>query len=227
MEHQEIRITVKDIAKFVSASPIRQVKILQDHKYRDKGEGKARSLYYSDATKAIVGYHVHRLQPGVLAATADALAEKAKGTENRRRIQRLADNERGLRNYRRFFSVHPSQVLRRPRLKLQIHGVTVKAGPDLVIREAGDLVLVKLEFGKRMPTATVLTLLLEGLAAAASAHIPALEPFRVEVWHVETGERVTRPLVQSPTTPALLERACRTIAELWPAIEPPKKVRAA
>ncbi|MEX2271820.1 MAG: hypothetical protein WD690_10135 [Vicinamibacterales bacterium] len=226
MEQEEIRITVKDLAKCVAASEARQKKILQDHKYREKGEGRARSLYYSEASKTIVGYHAHRLDPDALATAADVLAEKAGETENWRRAQRFVNNERGLRAYRRFFSVHPSQVLRRPALKWHAHGVTVKARPDLAIREAGDLVLVKLEFGKQMPTPTLCTLLLEGMAAAASAHLPPLGPFRVEVWHVTTGERISRPLISGAGTP-LLERACRRVAELWPAIEPPKKVRAA
>jgi hypothetical protein len=230
MDQSEIRISLKGVAEFIAASPLRQRKTLQDQKYREKGEGKARSMYYSDATKAIIGYHVHHSESIALLDAADSLAKAATEAieaNKPRRAHRLRHNERGLRAYHQLFTNETYEVLSRSRLKLIIRGVTIKAAPDLLIKRADVWTLVKLEFGKRRPTATLVSVLLEGLSRAASSRQPPLEPHSVEVWHVPSGERITRSAGADPHGLDILERACGRIAELWPAIEPPKKARAA
>jgi hypothetical protein len=72
-----IKMSVKGLAKFMTASPSGQRRILREFKFPDEDEPRAMRLYYGEATDAIKAYHSNGHARQWLHDQADALSQLA------------------------------------------------------------------------------------------------------------------------------------------------------
>lgn len=148
-------MSVKGLAKFMTASPSGQRRILREFKFPDEDEPRAMRLYYGEATDAIKAYHSNGRARQWLHDQADALSQLAMSLGGQSAI-RLRNNARGLRQYADNFSRRRFDVLPDLRMELVYGDVRITVVPDLHISERGKEKILKLDFASRTPDAQVI-----------------------------------------------------------------------
>src|SRR5437879_436062 len=131
-EKEMIRISVKGLAKFMTAGPATQRKVLIDFKFPDP-EGGVQASYYSEARSAITEFHESQNDPATIASEVQRLSEKAYQASGRQRT-RIEHNIRALRSYLENFGNESFKVLPTPPLSLSHRSVSIGATPDLFVR---------------------------------------------------------------------------------------------
>jgi len=150
-----IKMSVKGLAKFMTASPSGQRRILREFKFPDEDEPRAMRLYYGEATDAIKAYHANGKARQWLHDQADALSQLAVSLGGQSAI-RLRNNARGLRQYADNFSRRRFDVLPDLRMELVYEDVRITVVPDLHVSERGKEKILKLDFTSRTADAQVI-----------------------------------------------------------------------
>jgi hypothetical protein len=96
-----IQISVKGLAKFMTAGADRQRKILKDFKFDT--EGKAQAVYYGEARAIIKRFHREQRDRTYLEIEAAALAAGSKSASVKETAARLRNNSRAIQQYAQFF----------------------------------------------------------------------------------------------------------------------------
>jgi len=210
-----IKISLKGLAKFMTASAVAQRKILRDFKHPDP-EGSAQARYYKEARDRIAAFHRHQHGDGWLSQEAGTIASHALASTPATRV-RLQNNARALRAYERHFGGRQFEILPDVSLDLKYAGVRISVQPDLHVREQGREKIIKLEFSKKEPDGKAVRVIAQGLFEAASnAHLGLSSG---DVLYMDCvrgaahkGARVGARMAKE------IEAACQNIAALWPGI---------
>jgi hypothetical protein len=210
-----IRISLKGLANYMTASPTRQRKILRDFKFPDP-EGSAQAVYYREARDLISAYHAHNHPRGWLLQRVGELIKLASLAQGQTAI-RLRHNARALREYERHFGRKSYVVLGDIKLELVHANVRVTIFPDLHVREGGQEKIVKLEFGVRPPLPQTVKIIVQAMFDATTKSglgIPTSGVLYIDVprGRIHRGARLGSRMARD------VESACLNIAAIWPTI---------
>lgn len=208
-----IKISVKGLAKFMTASPSGQRRILREFKFPDDDEPRAMRLYYGEATDAIKAYHANGHGRQWLVNQADMLTDLAASLGGQSAV-RLRNNARGVRHYHDSFYNRRFEILADLRMAL-VHGeVRVTVVPDLHVRERGREKIIKLDFARQAVDPEVVRIVSQCMfeafknsqGAITSSSVLYLEVAQAAEHH---GARVGARLL------ADMRAACDNISALW------------
>ncbi len=207
-----IPITLKGLAKFMTATPANQRKILKDFKY-PKEEGYAQALYYREARDLIYSLYKHNHPSAWLAERATQLRGLATATGGQSG-GRLSHNARGVDQYLAHFSGRRFEVLKDLDLSVSLSGVRIKINPDLHVREGGKEKIIKLEFSAREPEERLVRIVCQTMFEGASANGHPLTASCVLYLDVPRGAE-HRGARAGARMRAEIDAACQNIASLW------------
>lgn len=210
-----IKISLKGLAKFMTASPSRQRKVLHDYKH-PKPEGEAQASYYREARRDIRRNHESNNPEGWIETRAQALALQAQ-LRTGPSAARLKHNARALREYDQFWGSKRLEILPDISLPLIYDDVTININPDLHVRDACIEKIIKLEFSSDAPDDAVVRIMSQAMFEGASLANLGLGSASILLVDVprQVGHRVAR--VRSRISKDI-EAACQTIANIWPSI---------
>lgn len=210
-----IRISLKGLAKFMTAGAAAQRKILRDFKYPDP-EGRAQAMYYREARDFIKAYHKHNRESSWLMEKSENLSLLSKAAVDQTKT-RLAHNSRALREYERHFGEKEYEILEDLKLELIFSGVKISVYPDLHVREKDKEKIVKLEFSVEQPDAQIIKIISQAMFESASNHglnLPSRNVIYLDVPRntaykgARVGARMRREI----------EAACENIKAIWDSI---------
>ena len=211
-----IKIGVKGLAKFMTASAAGQRKVLRDYKFPDD-EGTAQAAYYREARHLVTEFHRHghtatwlREKAAVLQTTASALGGHI--------ATRLRHNSRGLLDYASQFPSKVYDILPERKFYVTFGEVRVSILPDLHVREKQKERFLKLEFSKDPPddaTVKIVSQIMFEAAVAAKIPITSSDIVYVDVARgsSHTGARVGSRMKTE------IEAACANITAMWDSIK--------
>jgi hypothetical protein len=212
-----IKIGVKGLAKFMTASAAGQRKVLRDYKFPDE-EGTAQAAYYREARDLVAEFHrqTHavlwlREKAAVLQSTAAALGGRV--------ATRLRHNSRGLNEYATHFPSKAYDILPERKFYVTFGEVRISILPDLHVREKNRERFLKLEFAKNEPdedTIKVVSQIMFEAAVAAKVPVGSSDVLYVDVARGKThkGARVGSRMRTE------IEAACANISAMWDSIKP-------
>lgn len=212
-----IKIGVKGLAKFMTASSAGQRKVLRDYKFPDD-EGTAQAAYYREARDLVAQFHRHahpaqwlRDKAAVIHSTAAALGGRG--------ATRLRHNSRGLNDYATNFPAKPYEVLPERKLYVTFGDVRVSILPDLHVRERDRERFLKLEFAKNEPdeqTIKIVSQIMFEAALAAMIPVASSDVLYIDVARgkAHKGARVGSRMGTE------IEAACANISAMWGSIKP-------
>jgi len=152
-----IKISLKGLAKFMTASPAGQRKVLRDFKYPDP-EGNAQAIYYRESRDFITAYHANSHSEQWLVERANDLANLARLATGRT-VTRLEHNARAIRQYAGFFGNKVFGVLDEIEMELRYESVRITVNPELHVCERGREKIIKLEFSAQAPEAKIVKII--------------------------------------------------------------------
>jgi len=208
-----ITITVKGLAKFMTARPAQQRKIVHDFKYPKEDESAAQQKFYREARAVIRAYHKKGHPSSWLLSRAGLLRGLANGSTKQRRT-RLVCNERAIRYYHEHFRDKRYQLLEPPSMDLPIATVRIRVTPDLHVREKGTSKIIKLEFAKPIPDPMLIKIICQVMYEAANRNGHAYGSACVLLFDVPRGH-IHRGARAGARTRADVDAACRTITAIW------------
>ena len=211
-----IKISIKGLAKFMTATPSGQRKILRDFKFPDDSEPKAMRLYYGEAVDAIKAYHQKKHAKQWLLQQADLLAELGTSLGGMS-TTRLRNNARGLRDYSDNFYGRRFEIKPDLRLNVMHNNVRVSVVPDLHVVEGSKEKIIKLDFAKGEADELQSRIISQFMFEAFRRTIGKITPSSVLYLHVSTGSehrgaRVGARLLTD------MQAACDNISALWSTI---------
>lgn len=207
-----IALTLKGLAKFMTASPARQRKILRDFKCPEE-EGYAQALYYREARDLIYARCEHDHPTSWLLQQAGQLRNLAAATGGQSGI-RLTHNARGVEQYAQHFAGRRLEVLEDIDVSMMVAGVRVKINPDLHVREGDKEKIVKLEFSVREPEGQVVRIICQTMFEGAWKNGYRLPASSVLYLDVPRG-RSHKGARAGGRMKAEIEAACQNIVSMW------------
>lgn len=208
-----IKISVKGLAKFMTATPSAQRRILKEFKFPDDDEPRAMRLYYGEAVDAIKAYHGNGHGRQWLLDQADELSNLGTLLGGQSTV-RLRNNARGLRQYADNFYSRRFEVLPDLRLALVHDDVRITVAPDLHVTEAGKEKIFKLDFARRSPDEQLIKIVSQCMFEAFRKAQNSITPASVLYLDVANGTqhkgaRIGARLLQD------VKAACANISGLW------------
>jgi hypothetical protein len=210
-----IKIGLKGLAKFMTASPSTQRRVLRDYKY-PKPEGEAQASYYRDARWDIRRNHERNNPEGFLAVRAQAFALQMQSRTGSSAL-RLRHNSRAVREYDQLWGSKSLEVLPDISLPLTYGGVIININPDLHVRDAGIEKIIKLEFNSGRLNDAVIRIMSQAMFEGASVAGLGLSSSSILLLDVPR-QVVHRGARMRSKTSRDIEAACQTIADIWPSI---------
>jgi hypothetical protein len=215
-----IRINIKGLVKFMTASPAAQRKVLQDFKYPSEPEPAAMRGYYAEAQRAVRAYHKYGYPRSWLRERAKHLADQARFADASARATRLRHNARALLQYEEHFGTRRWELLPAMRFLYEAADVRVAVVPDLVVRQGAKLRIVSIAFGTTELSEIASRIRTQCMYEAATRQIPTLTASCVTLLTVSDGSERGGARAGARTTREI-EAACQNIRALWDGIEPP------
>jgi hypothetical protein len=213
-----IRLSLTGLAKYMTASPANQRRILRDFKYPNEDEAYAKRLYYREAREHIVAFHRRSRPVEWLLDQAEQLAELGEFNGGMSEV-RLKHNNRALRQYAKHFGTRTFEMLDDLPLALTFGEVRIGINPDLHVRETSKEKIIKLDFGSTAPTPEVIKIVSQCLFEAARGAVDSLTSSSALYFDVARGLE-HRGARAGARTLAEMEAACETIAAIWPQLRP-------
>jgi hypothetical protein len=210
-----IQITLKGLAKFMTATPANQRKILHDYKY-PKEEGQAMAQYYKEARDIIYSFHKNKHPKQWLGGKAEELRKLAAGISGGS-SRRLSNNARAIEQYGANFPDRNAEVLQNFDVSMTNQNLRIKITPDLHICEGGKEKIVKLEFSKIEPTSELTKIICQAMYEAAARSGRSFAPACVLYLDVPRGLE-HRGARQGSRMKGEIEAACKNIVSMWPSI---------
>ncbi len=212
-----IKISVKGLAKFMTATAAQQRKILRDYKFPDD-EGVAQAAYYREARDLISEYHRQGHPTEWLRSKAAVLQTLASAMPGRG-ATRLRHNARAIEEYATNFPAKQYEVLAERKYFLEYGPVRVSVVPDLHMREQGRERLFKLEFSKTEPSAETVRIVSQLMFEAAIQAKLLVKSKDVLYVDVGRGKRHSGARVGARMRTEI-EAACTNISAMWDGIKP-------
>ena len=207
-----IKISVKGLAKFITATEQGKRKVLRDFKFPDP-EGAAQAMYYREARDLIEAHHRHGYASPWLQERAGALTQLAQ-TMSGPSVVRLRNNARALREYAAFWGDKPFEVLEGVRLGLRYGDVRISVVPDLHVRDKGDERLIKLDFAAQEPDDRVPRIVGQAMFEAVSQSGLRTPASSILYAHVARG-RIIRGARLGSRMAGEIQAACGNIEAIW------------
>jgi hypothetical protein len=215
-----IKMSAKGLAKFISAGPATQRKILQDFKYPNADEPFAMRMYYREAKSSLRTYITDQQSSEWLREQARALTQPTTN-QSPSHLRRIQQNAEAIVQLHRHFGGRQLEILECPRFQLKFAAVSVSAAPDFLLSEGTATWLIKLQFGGPKPDKRIVNVLTQLLLEGANSRGLALRPssvvyldvIRNEICTARSGTRTLRDI----------KAACETISQVWDSIPPPQK----
>jgi len=212
----EPTLPVYGVAEYLTASPYRQMQVLADYKYPQRGVPRAN--YYREARDTIRQFHKSGEDRGVVTSAVTSLRNRLRLALKEREVVRTRHNIRVLESYLRYRADRHYEVRRVAHSTMMIGEVRVKANPDLFVIEAETPKLVKFDFAERPPSDRFAGIVAECLYRGAREAKIDVQPSDVLVCSIEADrEWHAKPSVQRWRN---VIAACRQIALLWPSVAP-------
>jgi hypothetical protein len=210
-----MRISVKQLADFMLASPARQRSLVRDAKFPKLKDGKPKPqiVRYSEARAAIRDYHESGNDIAVLLAAVARLAQK-KSLHPEKNAARIDDNIRAITTYMKHFSDHPFTVLTTPRPKYKFQQIEVSATPDLYVEEGGTRKLIKLDFNQDKPKDGAIDIILKVMHEAGSLDQLLVKPQDVVYLDVSRNARYSGAKLNKRLKKDI-DAALATIQDMW------------
>lgn len=208
-----IRLGMKGLAKYMTAQPAAQRKILRDHKFPNP-EGQAQARYYRDALSVIERVISKRTTVNDARGLAARWRDSALDQTVPRRTRRNS-NARALEQYIDHFAEHDFKPLAKSHFRLTRGAVVIGATPDLHVREGKREYLLRLEFASRQPEDQLLRVMSQIMFEATTG----LASTTIGIVDVPRG-RVVRGARMGSRIKADIVAACRSIEAIWPTITP-------
>jgi hypothetical protein len=212
-----ISITVKGLAKFMTASPAQQRKVVRDFKYPKLDESAAQQKYYREARMIITAYHKAGHPAEWLLQKVAQLQRLAQQRHNPRIRTRLNHNARAVRLYHQYFRKNEFEVVQRKSLQFDSGNVRVRTTPDLCVIENGAEKIIKFEFSAAEPSGDVIKIISQVMYESVNRGGATLPAASIMYYDVPRGAAHKGARVQTRTLANILA-ACETIENIWEAI---------
>jgi hypothetical protein len=210
-----IPITAKGLAKFMTATPSGQRKVLRDFKYPDP-EGSAQAAYYGEAHAFIVDHHRNGRGSDWLREKAALLATAASGLTGAS-ATRLRSNSRAVADYATHFAAREFEVLPVRRFKLSYGEVLVKVDPELHVNSKGREKFAKLDFTKGATDDDIVRIVSQLMLEAALQNRLALTGS--DILYLDVGSGTEHKVARiGARTKADIEAAAKNIEAMWDGI---------
>jgi hypothetical protein len=200
-----IKLSAKQLAEYMTATPASQRRLLREWKYPDPN-AFPRWMYYKEARGCIARYHRD-------CRDANWLTEQAARFEIAA-DERLDHNARSLRRYAEHFGNRKFVVLEKPNLRVSFGDVIVSARPDLHVTERGKEKLVKLDFVVRRVEDEVPKIITQLMLEAAQSFEMPITASGVEYLHVSSGTLVKGRTARIRVMENI-EASCENISAIW------------
>jgi hypothetical protein len=210
-----ISISVKGLAKYMTASATTARKVLRDFKYPDD-EGFVQAIYYHEARDRIVGFHRGGRTVDWLLNEATGLETLAANSSGRTK-PRLSNNAAALREYATHFGSRRLVPLSDIRMEARYGGVRVTIAPDMHFKENGRSKIAKLEFSREPPDKRVVAIISQTMFEAALARAPGTNAGDVLYMDVPRG-KLFRGARLGARLARDIESTCKNIEAIWPTI---------
>ena len=211
-----ISITVKGLAKFMTATSSQQRKIVRDFKYPKEDESAAQQKYYKEARSIISAYHRNSHGPAWLLRQVSALQTLASQSTGRTR-QRLNHNARAVNSYHGHFADKKFELRDRVTMSVDSANVRIKVTPDLHVIEGQQEKMIKLEFGKKEPDPKTVKIICQVMYQSATHNGAAFPSSAILYYDVPRGA-VHKGARAGARMSAEIGAACQTIEDIWQAI---------
>lgn len=212
-----IKISVKGLAKFMTASPAGQRRVLKQFKFPDDDEPRAMRLYYGEAVDAIKGYHNLENPDRQWLLDQSQLISQLAAVLGGQSGVRLRNNARAVRQYSENFHDRKFTILADLRMAL-VHGdVRITVAPDLHVKEGNKEKIIKLDFSRTGPEDGQLRIVSQCMFEAFRADHGAITPSSVLYLVVSSGSEHRGARVGARLL-ADVRAACENIGALWETI---------
>lgn len=210
-----IDLTLKGLAKFMTAAPAQQRKVLRDYKYPEP-EGRAQATYYAEARTAIRSFVKGTIDGAELLRQARTLEARG-STKGGRGGKRLEHNGRALRQYHKHFGGKSLTALAEVRFKLIFDGVSIAVAPDLHVIDGKTERFVRLEFAREAPDDRVIRIMTQAIFESAAQAGIHLKSSSVSLWDVPRGTTHAGARMGARMRKDI-EATCKVIESIWPGI---------
>jgi len=160
-----IKISLTDLAKFMTSGPVAQRKVVHDYRYPDEDEPKAMRLYYLEAVDSIKAYYLNKHPSAWLHQQTERISDLVVTVGGMTR-SRLNNNARAVRQYAENFGARKFTIIDDLKLALVFGNVRVTVMPDLHVREANKEKIVKLGFSRTEPDGEVVRIISQSMFEA-------------------------------------------------------------
>jgi hypothetical protein len=203
-----VKISMRGFAEVASAPPNRKKAVFERYRSPKSGESVGRSNYYVKALSLIKRHHrgdVADVKSAIRSLHADALAEA-----DPRKKTKLLSNHRAIIDYLERFGHRNLEIKQGRRMYFVFEDLIVSAQPDIVAEENGNLILIKLNLGKKDLPGGVAATLLHVLYEAAKAKGLPVRSDGVECLQTSSGSKTVGPKTNFPNKDALKAK-CREL----------------
>lgn len=219
-----IRISVRGLAKYMTAGPAAQRNVLRDYKFPGDPEPFAMRLYYTEARDCVEAFHRdNNNRPWLRGKSAD-LAQLA-SLNIGATAARLRNNARALAQYEAIFGERRFTVLPPVRLHLLVGRVRVSIIPDLSVREGSMRKLVRIDFASKETPNEQIKIMCQCMFEAARTTSSTVTTGSILYLDVARG-REHRGARIGARVRSDIEAACETIEAVWDSIRPSASRRA-
>ncbi|MGE3172687.1 MAG: hypothetical protein AB7O97_08675 [Planctomycetota bacterium] len=210
------KLSLRGLAKYMTASPHVQRKILHEFKYPNQAAAAAMRHYYVPATEAITLHHADDRGADWLRQRAAVFDAQAAAEAQAGRARKLASNAKALRHYARNFADREFTMRKQPSWRLTYGDVIISVRPDLHVVENGKVKVIRLGFLSQAPDPRAVRIETQCLFEAAA---PALGLTSSQVLHFDVPRAsVTRGARLGARLAKDIEATCATISTLWDSI---------
>jgi hypothetical protein len=210
------KISLKGLADYMTASPIRQRKIIRDYKYPALDDASAKILYYREARDRISAFHAGSHSGKWLLNAASALDELSLSSSGSRKT-RLKHNSKAIREYKKYFGNKIFILLPDTTFALIFDDVIITVRPDLHVRENDCEKIIKLEFAKNEPDTAMIKIISQCLLEAAHADGLSLPSSNVLYYDVPRG-RIHKGARMGSRMSHNIDAVCKNISAIWDSI---------
>jgi hypothetical protein len=206
------KLSMRGFAEVACAAPARKKATLEKYKSPTSGASVGRSNYYIRALSLIKQHH--KGASTHVTSSIRKLLSEAKAEPDPRKRTKLLSNQRAVVDYLKHFGARDLTIKPGKQLYYAFENLVVSAQPDLVAEEDGNLLLIKLNLGKKDFSGGLPAMLLHLLYEAAQMKGLPVKPTGVECLQTSSGSKIAGPKKGFSDKQAL-NAQCQAILALW------------
>jgi hypothetical protein len=167
---EQIRISASCLAEYATSRGRSVESLLRPFKFKERGEGFARSSYYQPAVSAIRLYHSRGNDLAVFHDARIGLRQRAEKAAKRLERVRCERNIDAIIAYSHIYRDRKFTVLPNKRIEYRLDRVLITTQPDLWVQEGSSQVLLKIGVARKNRTYIDALLTITRKAAISSGH---------------------------------------------------------